>query len=233
MHRVRYALLAATLLAAGGGFVLAQPASTYDPAQLPTIHGKVAQYTLTPRGDVDGLILDDGTEVHLPPHLSTQLVYAVKPGDTVTIHGLKARAVPMVAASSIANDATGQTVVDNGPPARPRGPAGGGQSIEAQGRVKQQLHGPRGDLNGVVLEDGTIIRLPPPEAERLASQLAPGQTVYARGDGLATPLGKVIAARAIGPSKDQTTALAAPPPGFPWRHGHGPGREAGPPPPHS
>ena len=164
MHRVRYALLAATCsrLAAvcsprPAGFDLRSGAASHDP-------GKVAQYTLTPRGDMDGLILDDGTEVHLPPHLSTQLVYAVKPGDTVTIHGLKARAVPLVAASSIANDATGQTVVDNGPPVRPRGPAGGGQSIEAQGRVKQQLHGPRGDLNGVVLEDGTIIRLPPPEA---------------------------------------------------------------------
>ncbi len=57
---------------------------------------------------MDGLILDDGTEVHLPPHLGAQLVAAVKPGDVVTIHGLRARAVPMVQAVSITNDATGK-----------------------------------------------------------------------------------------------------------------------------
>jgi hypothetical protein len=44
----------------------------------------VARYTLTPRGDVDGLLLSDGTEVHFPPHISAQLVYAIKPGDAIT-----------------------------------------------------------------------------------------------------------------------------------------------------
>ena len=53
---------------------MAQNAASYDPGQLPPIEGKVAEYSLTPRGDVDGLILADGTEVHLPPHLGTQLV---------------------------------------------------------------------------------------------------------------------------------------------------------------
>ncbi len=90
--RTRHILLAATLLAGGVGAAVAQNAATYDPSQLPAIQGKVAEYSLTPRGDVDGLILADGTEVHMPPHLGTQLVYAVKPGDAVTIRGLKARA---------------------------------------------------------------------------------------------------------------------------------------------
>ena len=87
--RNRNALLAATLLAGIAGAAVAQDASnsaaTYDPNQLPAIQGKVAEYSLTPRGDVDGLILADGTEIHLPPRLGTQLVYAVKPGDAVTI----------------------------------------------------------------------------------------------------------------------------------------------------
>jgi len=33
----------------------------YDPQQLPAYRGQ--QLTLTPRGDIDGLILSDGTEV--------------------------------------------------------------------------------------------------------------------------------------------------------------------------
>src|ERR1700752_4851704 len=63
-------------------------AHLYDPQQLPVQCGQVQQFTLTPRGDIDGLILSDGTEVKTPPHLSTQIAYSVKPGDTVTIHGL-------------------------------------------------------------------------------------------------------------------------------------------------
>ena len=38
----------------------------------------------------------DGTQVHLPPHLGAQLVFAVRPGDPVTVRGLKAREIPMV-----------------------------------------------------------------------------------------------------------------------------------------
>jgi hypothetical protein len=217
MSRLKAVLLAATLLAAGaGGVAWAQREPAYDPAQLPEVKGTVAQYALTPRGDVDGLILADGTEVHVPPFLSTELVFAVRPGDAVTIHGLKARALPMVAAASVTNDATHVTVTSVGP--RMDNP------IEAQGRIKEQLHSPRGDLNGVLLEDGTIIRLPPPEATKLASQLAVGQTLYARGAGVENPLGRLILARAIGPDRDQVTTIAAPPPPGPgWEHwGHGP-----------
>jgi hypothetical protein len=183
---------------------------------LPAMQGKVAEYSLTPRGDVDGLILTDGTEVHLPPHLGTQLVFAVKPGDSVTIHGLRARAIPMVQAMSVSNDATGNTVTDNGP-GGPGGPHGAEQSLTAQGRIKAQLHGPQGDLNGVLLEDGTIVRLPPPEAQRLASELTPGAPLYAEGDGFTGPLGRIIAAQSLGSSPTQITQIAAPPPPRPGR----------------
>ena len=94
----------------------------YDPQQLPAQRGQIQQFTLTPRGDIDGLILTDGTEVKTPPHLSTQIAYAIKPGDTVTIHGLHAAALPLVQAVSITDDATGRMVIDNGPPGPGRGP---------------------------------------------------------------------------------------------------------------
>ena len=95
----------------------------YDPQQLPAQRGQVQQFTLTPRGDIDGLMLTDGTEVKTPPHLSTQIAYAIKPGDIVTIHGLHAAALPLVQPVSITDDATGRTVIDNGPPGPGRGPA--------------------------------------------------------------------------------------------------------------
>jgi hypothetical protein len=223
---LRNLLLAATLLTAGvGGAALAQKGPVYDPAQLPETKGKVTQYSLNPRGDVDGLILADGTEVNVPPHLSTQLVFAVKPGDTVTIHGLKAKAVPLVMAASVTNDATGATVIGGG-----RGPQGNLTEVEAQGRVKAQLHSPRGDVDGVLLEDGTIVRLSPPEAQRLAASLTPGSTVFARGLGYAGPLGRVVGAQAFGPDKDHALPVAGPRPPGPggWReHGHGHGAMMG------
>jgi hypothetical protein len=212
--RARHVLLAAMLLAGAGGIAAAQNAATYDPGQLPATKGKVAEYSLTPRGDVDGLILSDGTEVHLPPHLGTQLVYVAKPGDAVTIHGLRARALPMVQAMSVSNDATGRVVVDTGP-GGPSGPRRAEQLLTAQGRIKAQLHGPQGELNGALLEDGTIVRLPPPEAQRLAAELKVGAPLYVQGDGFEGSLGRVIAARSIGPDATQVAEIAAPPPPSP------------------
>jgi hypothetical protein len=127
----------------------------------PETRGIVKQYTLTPRGDVDGLILNDGTEVTLPPHLTSQIVFAVRPGDVVTIRGLKARALPLIDAASVTNFATGASVVDNGPPG---GPDRFASEQTISGKIAAQLHGKRGEINGAVLDNGTIVRLPPPEA---------------------------------------------------------------------
>jgi hypothetical protein len=82
----------------------------FDPAQLPGFNGKVQQFTLTLRGDIDGFILTDGTEVKTPPHLSTSIAYTVKPGDSVTIHGLHAAAIPLLQAFSILDSTSGRTV---------------------------------------------------------------------------------------------------------------------------
>jgi hypothetical protein len=188
----------------------------YDPQQLPTQQGQVQQFTLTLRGDIDGLILTDGTEVKTPPHLSTQIAFSIKPGDTVVIHGLHAAALPLVQAVSITDETTGRTVVDNGPPPPDPGPGLGlsgpvaGLS-EVQGRIRMPLHGPRGDVNGALLEDGTILRLPPPEAERFTALLQASQTVVAEGVQLTNPIGRVLEVRQIGSSRDQLNPVQAPP----------------------
>lgn len=206
MSPIRTALLAATVFVAGaGGIAYAQLDTTYDLSQLPAVTGKVAQYLPTPRGEVDGLLLEDGTEVHVPPPLSTQLVFAVKPGDEVTVHGLKARVLKLVAGASITNDATHVTISWSGPPhLRANTP------MDVQGTVKAPLYGPRGEINGALLADGTVIHMPPPEAQRLADMLAVGKAVTARGEGYAGPLGRALDARQIGPDATHLVAVAAP-----------------------
>jgi hypothetical protein len=141
------------------------------------------------------------------------LVYAIKRGDAVTVRGLKALSSPLIAAIAITNDATGYTVVDSGPGAGPgAGSRGARQAMSLQGRVQMSLHGPRGELNGAMLEDGTIVRLLPPEAERLAVLLMPGQAIVVEGDGLTTAMGRVVEVQAIGPSQAQLNVVQGPGP---------------------
>src|ERR1700694_3293349 len=106
------ALLATTAIGMGAAAYSQTMGPVWDSSQLPESRGTVKQYTLTPRGDVDGLILNDGTEVKVPKHLGAQVVFVIRPGDQVSIRGLRARAIPLIDAASITNVATGKTVID-------------------------------------------------------------------------------------------------------------------------
>jgi hypothetical protein len=189
--------------------------------QLPETLGTVQRFTLTPRGDLDGFVLADGTDVHVPPHLSTQLAAAVRPGDAVSVRGYRSGSVPLVVAAAVTDFATNQTVVDQGPPPPgfgppppppPGVPTPGSQQMSLTGRVQVSLYGPAGDLNGAVLDDGTIVRQPPLTAYQSSNLLAPGQTIALQGWALATPYGRVVDAQVIGPAAAQMTSVAPPPP---------------------
>ncbi len=214
--RLRAAGLAAMLLAAGPA--AAQDNSVWDPGTLPETKGTVKQYTLTPRGDVDGLILTDGTEVKLPPRLSGAVVFTIRPGDAVSVRGMRARALPLVDGASIRNEATGATLTTLGPPE----PAA--DETVLNGRIAALLHGRRGEVNGALLDDGTVLRLPPHEAARLSATLRAGQTVSLRGGVAKGPLGTVVEVRALGTSPDTLVEVGGPPP-----RPRGPRGEAGPP----
>ncbi len=228
MSRLRSAFLTAALCSGLGTAAAAQPAPAanpapaaasgpaespllFDPQQLPAFHGKVAQYSLTPRGGVDGLILADGTQVHVSPRLSTQLVFLVRPGDAVTVHGVRTERGGLILALSVANDAGGKPLLD------PRANREiHGAPVVAQGRIKAQLYSRRDEVDGVLLEDGSQIRLWPGVAHQLAAELAPGQTIYARGFGRETLLGKVVLPQVLGPTEAEAAPLPPHPmPGMP------------------
>jgi hypothetical protein len=180
----------------------------YDPRQLPSTGGMVQRFTLAPRGELDGFLLADGTQVHLPPHLSAQLAAAVRPGDNVLVQGYRSAAAPIVVAVAVTDTATNQSVVDRGPPAPgmapppppPGVPNPGAMPTTLSGRIQTPLYGPAGDLNGAVLEDGVIVRLPPPAANQYASLLTPGAMVTVQGWALTTAHGRVVDAQGISPS---------------------------------
>ena len=186
-----------------------------------TIGGTVTRFTLTPRGDLDGLILGDGTQVHVPPHLSAELAAAVKPGDAVTVTGSRSPSGALFIAASVADIASNQTVTDRGPPAPglmpppppPGVPVPGALNTMVQGRVQRLLRGPAGDVDGALLDDGTVLRMPPHIAYQFATLLAPGRTVAAQGWGLNTAFGRVIDVQSVGPSLGQLREPFSPQPG--------------------
>jgi len=214
----------------------APQALVYDPQQFPAIRGEIERLTLTARGDIDGFILKDGTEVKTAPDLSTQIAFAIKPGDPVIVHGLKAAAVPLVSAVSVTDEATHRTVTDSGasapmsPPPRPAPTHRGGPvpllgaSSETTGRVRMALHGPQGEVNGVLLDSGAILRFPSDQSAQLTSLIQPRQTVVAEGTAITNALGTVVEVQQIGPSRTQLVALGPPSPPLGDRGPGGPRR---------
>ena len=207
--RLLSAAAVASGLAVAGAIAQVVPPTNqgiYDLSQLPETKGIVKQFTLSPRGDVDGLILQDGTEVNFPPHLGTQVVFAIKPGDAVAIRGLRARMAALVDAAVIRNEATGATITDTGPPARPDASA-----TLVRGTIAQLLHGKLGEVNGALLADGVIVRLPPHEVARLGDVLAVGKPLAISGTLTSTPLGRVVEAWSIGATEATMIELDRPP----------------------
>ena len=226
----------------------ATQAALSDPQQFPAIRGELERLTLTARGDIDGFILKDGTEVKTAPGLSTQIAFAIKPGDRVTVHGLRAAALPLVRAVSITDETSHKTIADteliDGPAPRPAPPPRGnpppaaGPISETSGRARMVLHGAQGEVNGVLLESGTILRFPPDQTAQLISFLQPRQPLVAEGVSLTNAMGTVVEVDQLGPSRDRLVAVGPPSPPMEDRGPAGlrrppplPDRAAPPPPP--
>jgi hypothetical protein len=187
------------------------------------IQGIVKAFKMTPVGDLEGMILTDGTEVHVPPHLSSQLAAVVRPGEAVRVLGWRSSVPNFIVATSL-NGQRGQSVVDQGPPPPgtmpppppPGQPAPGAQQATVQGRVQQVLHGPAGDVNGALLDDGTTIKVPPPFGWQASSGLQPGQVVTVQGWALSNAYGRVVDAQTIAAGPMQVSQAprpgGAPPP---------------------
>jgi len=86
-----------------------------------TVTGEVDSFTKAPKGEVDGMKLDDGTVVHWPPHMEKQFTEIVKKGDRVRVVGwdeTKPKGEKVLEVRSVTNLATKRTRVnEDAPPA--------------------------------------------------------------------------------------------------------------------
>ena len=52
-----------------------------------TMVGRVKDLLKTPHGDVDGFLLEDGSQVHFPPYVGERVVKLIAPGESVEFKG--------------------------------------------------------------------------------------------------------------------------------------------------
>lgn len=177
-----------------------------DPTCLPETKGRVTRFLLNPHGEVDGLILDGRLQVHVPPHLSPQIVRRVAQGDRIRVRGVKPRGADIVAAVQITTR-DGRDIIDEGPDhAAHNAPHTKSKPTEIDGEVALPLHGPKGELRGAVLTDGTSLRVPPHAATALADYLSPGAHVRVWGTAISTRYGTTIDVSDIAELIDEHTA---------------------------
>ena len=199
-----------TALVSTGTTVVAQgkknkPGREYRRAQSPMLQpatqGKADRLLVNPFGEVDGVLLDNGTIVTFPTHMGGELATAIKPGDSVAVKGIPES--PMqIKGYVISNTSTNRTVMTR---PKPRGViktpgflrSFGLKEMSAQGVVRHLRFG-KGEVNGVILADGAIVRFKRETFHRFGGLLQVGQRIAARGYGSENQFGRALEATALG-----------------------------------
>jgi hypothetical protein len=199
-------------------------------AQMTSIRGTVSQYLMNPDGLVDGLLLSDSTIVRFPPHMSQQLVQAAKPQDSVRVDGFF-EFQGMIHATTITNANNRESVVDTPPSPQNPPPAPNPyarQPMSVSGLIKVLTYAPRGEIDGAVLDNGAIVRVPPPVGMQYASLFRVGAPLAASGYGTTNAYGRSLEAMAIGLSASQMQTVAGADYGPQGHHGKRGRRRAAP-----
>lgn len=184
----------------------------FDPTQLPTFTGTVERYLVNPAGEVDALLFREGPQVVFPPDIAGAVRETAPPGRPLVVWGIRARQAPVITmlAFAAAPDAT-PGVVDRfywrlGGAVRPDAPR-----LLVSGTVKAPYFAPQGQLAGAVLEDGTVVILPPGSAEAAAALLRPGARLAAEGLGHRSEDGRALVADRLGEQPEALRPVPATP----------------------
>src|SRR5438093_9748498 len=78
--------------------------------QPPIADGIVDRYLLHPLGLVDGLLLRDGSQMHVTPRAADELVQIIQPGDHVRVYGRRPSQYPLIQPDVIVNITDGRSL---------------------------------------------------------------------------------------------------------------------------
>jgi hypothetical protein len=189
------ALLVAAGLLVASARTMAQSAGE---GETRTIAGTVKQPTTAPRGEIDGAVLEDGTVIHWPPHLEERFKNLAAQGERVRVTGRMEtgpKGDTHFEVATLTNLRT-KTSADNDAPPPPRGPRGkrekrgprpqpervaGAETRTVTGKVTDATTAPRGEIDGAILDDGTVIHWPPHLQERFKDLATRGARVRVTG----------------------------------------------------
>ena len=167
-----------------------------------TLHGVVRQYLVNEFGDTEGLIAEDGTQVRFPVHMGADLVATLKPHDAFVAEGDGA---PALGFRAYTLGKPGRTPLTEARPSPGAGPLsthgvrhGAPGPMDAAGAIVFLLHAPRGEVDGVLLADGTIVRLSPRGRRVAATRLVVGTWLRATGLGSSNAYGRCLRADHLG-----------------------------------
>ena len=192
------------------------PVRVLDPPSMdksPVADGVVDRYLLNPRGEINGLLLRDGSQMHVTLRAAQDLTKAIQPGDHVRVHGRRASGLPLVKPDVIINVTDGKSFtvpyrLDLPMPPREARPTL--TELNAAGTIDVLLYDPLKEaVNGALLSDGTQFRLPPDVGENFHASLQKDMEIEVRGYGIATPYGTALEAFAIGRKGHPLTHLDA------------------------
>jgi len=183
----------------------------FDPTQLPSFNGVVERYLLTPEGKTDRLLFREGPQVLFPEHVADEIMAAVPTGQPIVVYGIRARRAPVITLLAWAREGENQPhFVDRPSWTFPEYRAAD-ERLQVSGTVRAPLYTPQGDIIGVVLDEGVVVRLPAGVAVALAEKLNVGKPLAASGRGAVVPnRGRAIDADRLGDSLERLEPLPAP-----------------------
>jgi len=222
-HKTSAAIAAASLIGVTAAFAQTPPpppppvAPTAPLAASQVVSGTVQQWLLNPNGEVDGLLLTDGTQVGFAPHLSAALTRAIALKDSVQVTGWRTASGSALRAQTIRSTTSGRSVSEQPPeagaaPPAPREP-GALTEMMASSRIARVLVGPMGEAQGAIVDNGSIVRFPPHVGALLGDSLKVGAPLYARGYGTRNAWGSAFEATRIGATAETARDTFGPPQG--------------------
>ncbi|WP_203073767.1 hypothetical protein [Falsiroseomonas ponticola] len=186
----------------------------FDPTQLPSFTGTVERYLINPRGETDALLFREGPQIVFPPDVAQAVRDAAPAGRPIIVWGIRARHAPVITMLAFAPNAESVPgVVDRfywrlgGRSAAERA-----ERVSVAGTVKAPYFAPQGEVAGAILDDGTVITLPPGASDGLRDLLRPGARLAAEGPGVAGDHGRALAADRIGDTVENLKPVTVPEP---------------------
>jgi hypothetical protein len=167
------------------------PAATLQPVA--AFQGRVSRLSANDDYVYDGFYLkttQDSMLVKFPAHLGAEITSVVKVGSTVIVNGtlesppFGSKEVRMVSLSI-----KGQTIYDSPPAALATPPAE--NFVNGNGKVVGTQMDREGRMNGLLLDNRTVLRIPPGTAGQLAGMAKDGSQVDYSGMQKATQAGEV------------------------------------------